>query len=67
MAGVDDVVGVVRTEAERRAVREAGDVAVAGDRREDGAEAEEVLVGAIVALHRLVGGDDLGVHLERWS
>ena len=45
VAGVDHVVRVVRADAHRRAVGEAAEVVVAGDGVEDGAEAEEVLVG----------------------
>ena len=45
-------------------LREAAQLVVAGDRREHRAEAEEVLVRAVEALHRLVGGDDRRVDLR---
>src|SRR5439155_7897992 len=48
----------------RRAAREVGEVVVARNRGEDGAEPEEVTVRPVEPLHRLIGGDDLRVYLD---
>ena len=65
VAGIDGVVGVVGADADRSAIRVAGEMRDSGGRREHGAEAEEVSVGSPEALHRRVGGDDIRASLRR--
>ena len=64
VAGVDDVVGVVGADAERRAVGEAGHLADTGDRGEHGAKAQEIAMRPFHTLHGGVGGDDARVHFR---
>ena len=61
VAGVDDVVGVVRADADGWVVGEARELANAGDGGQHGAETEEVAVGSDHALHGRVAGDDAGI------
>src|SRR5439155_6507075 len=65
MARVYHVIRVVSAETHRRASGEAREVVVAGYRREDGAESQEVAVRSVEPLHRLVGGDYLRVDLDQ--